>query len=266
MATDTPEADRSVTGDDTPSRSVWWKRLLRRVVRLAAILVALTVCLAFFHKPILRGLASILVVDESSSLGESVSPPNCILVVEGDANAVGRHDEAARLCRENGVRRIVLIRFSPEPEVRSGAILPRHTRGRRALASAGVPTETIEVIPGNARNTWEAVRQLQPWLKHRPETRLLVLVDRLRSRHQRTVFDSVLEPSVAARVSVYGLKEPRCNEANWWKSRRGVRSVMVAGLELMHAWCFGESRPNPSDWDPDDYERTLREAIDKGSL
>ncbi len=264
MAGDTHEAERSMAvDDDTPSRPVRWKRPSRRVARFAAILVASAACLAFFHKPILRGLASILVVDESSSLAESASPPNCVLVVEGDASADGRYDETARLYREHGVRRIVLIRFSSNPVVRSGAMLPLHTRGRRALASVDVPAEAIEVIPGDARNTWEAARQLQPWLKDRPTVRLLVLVHRLRSRHQRYVFDSILEPSVAARVSVYGLKEPRCNEANWWKSRHGVKRMMFAGLELMHAWCFGESRPSPSDWDPDDYERTLREAMDK---
>jgi len=252
--------------DDTPSRPVRRKWPSRRVVRSAAILVVSVTCIAFFYEPTLRGLASILVVDESSSLAESVSPPNCVLVVEGDADTAGRYDETARLCRENGVRRVVLIRFSPDPIVQSGATLPLHIQGRRALVAVDVPTETIEVIPGDARNTWEAVRQLRPWLKDRPAVRLLVLVHRLRSRHQRYVFDSILDPSVAARVSVHGLKKPGCNEANWWKSRHGMRAVMFAGLELMHAWCFGESRPSPSDWDPDDYERTLREVPNRGSL
>lgn len=264
MAADTPEADRSmIVDDDAPSRPVRSKWPTRRVVRSAAILVAAVACIALFHRPILRGIASILVVDEFASLGESGWPPNCILVVEGDADADGRHQETARLRRENGVDRVILIQFHPEPMVRSGAMLPQHALGRTALTFAGVPDKMIEVIPGDARNTWEGVRQLQPWLKDRPAIRLLVLVDRLRSRHHRYVFDSILEPSVAARVSVYGLKDLGCNEANWWKSRHGVKAVMSAGLELAHAWCFGESRPNAADWDPDDYERSLRESMAK---
>jgi len=263
MPGDTPEADRSMVVDtDASSHSIRRKRPSRRVVRSAAILIALVACLACFHEPILRGLAGILVVDELLPPAGSSSLPNCVLVVEGDARADSRYDETARLLHENGIRRVVFVQFRPDLVIRSGAVLPQHVQGRRALTSVGVPPGTIEIIPGDARNTWEAARQLQPWLKDHPTVRLLVLVHRLHSRHQRYVFDSVLEPSIAARIFVHAPMDSRCHEANWWKSRHGVKYVMFAGLELMYAWCRGEGRPSPNVWDPDQFEQTLRETID----
>ena len=246
--------------DETPPRRRS-KRSSRRKVRLAAILIA-TVCVLLLHGPALQAIGTILVVDELSPLGESAWTADGMLVLEGGAaDADGRHDEGARSCRENGIRQVLLMQLHPEPVVRSGVVPPPHLRGRRALTSAGVPDQRIEVIPGDAGNRWQEARQLEAWLKARPRFRLVVLVHRLRSRHQRAIYDSILDPAVATRIRVLGLKGNGSNEANWWKSRHGVKSFMFAALELAHGWCFGECAPNADAWDPDQYEQSLRESL-----
>jgi hypothetical protein len=222
-----------------------------------AVVLTVVACAWCFRGDLLQGAGGLRVA------GRQQPDFDWVLIPEGDLRGDGRYDEAARLYREDSSRRIVLIELYPEPVVQAGALPPYDEIGRRELAARGVPAESVELIPGQAATTWAAVRLLRGWLRDEQEARVLVLVDRFRSRQLRHVVDSVLGAGDAARVSVGGLADRRYDETNWWQSRRGVAAAMFAGLELACAWCEGESHSAPCHWVPDDYERMLRRTVEE---
>ena len=241
---DKPSANAVPRGPTPPSTR-------RKALRRLAILSVALGGLALLHPFVLRGLGALLTVDEDAAEATH------ILLAGGD----GRFDAAAALVRENGRRRVLIIRFRPSHLVRLG-ILPSHeVLCRRELAGRGVPDEVIESVPGEARNEWQAATLLDGWLAQRPEARVAVLCDRFKGRQERWVLDAALTDGRAAQVRVWGLPDRRFDETNWWKTRRGVKEVFVSLLGLTYTWTGGGREPQAPDWDPDDYERGLREAL-----
>ena len=237
--------------ETTTGRSGRLKRRRWKVMQRLVVASALVACACFWHKAVLEGTASLLVVHQQQPGFDH------ILVLGGDRC----HDAAARLQHEDPSRRIVLIEEYPNRLVRIG-ILPSFTMSsRQELAKRGVPAEVVEVIGGEVGNKWAAARLLQRWMNERPGARLLVLCDRFKSRYHRYVLDATLDSQVAARVSVRGLPNRRYNETNWWKSRHGVKSFGFAYLRLAYVWWQGENPSVYREWNPDDYERMLRQVV-----
>ena len=67
------------------------------------------------------------------------------------------------------------------------------------------------------------------------------------------------------RIGVHALVDRRYDETNWWKSRCGVKSLMLGVIELAFAVCRGENYPNSGHWDPDRYERALRQTAEEAA-
>lgn len=258
MTENSPHAGRQSTGEDpTVQKSDHRKRYGGKRLWCTVVLAAIAGCAWLWRGTILRAAAELLIVDQPSSRCEWV------LIVQGNGRGVGRYDEAARLYHEDPSRRVVLIQRFPRPTIRIGAVPAPDAIGRRELAARGVPMKSVTLIPGEADDEWTAAHALQSWLRDRPDGRLLVLCNRFQSGHQRLVLDTVLDPAAAARVSVRGLADRRYDETDWWQSRRGVKELMFAYLELAHArWC-GESHAARQAWNPDDYERMLQRTVEE---
>jgi len=226
-------------------------RLIWRAALAGAVLAA--AWLAYPH--VLSMAAGLLVVDEPcGDFGH-------VLLAGGDH----RFDIAAELYCKKPSRRLVLMEPYPNRLVRNGIIPSFENICRCELKARGVPSEAVELIPGKARNAWAAARLLRQWINDHPDTRLLVLCNRFASRRQRSVLDAVLGPEDAGRVFIRGLPDRRYDETNWWQSRCGAREFVFGSLALAYLWCRGESREDPQQWNPDDYERMLCRTVGDGS-
>lgn len=213
-----------------------------------AVVLVLAACLALWRRPVLQGMAAMLVVDEPAPQA------NCVLIGGGD----GCFDVAAATWRANPSCRVLLMESPPGRLVRLGVLPTVEQTGRRALQARGVPPEAVEVIARRPDGPPTRTGRLEAWLEGHPDDRVLLLCDRFEGRQVRCLLDRGLGPAAAARVAVGGLPDRRYDETNWWRSRQGAKQWVLQGAALAQAWCCGEPEELREDWDPDEYERALR--------
>ena len=229
--------------------------------RRIALVVALLACVWMSHPVILRAVAWALIVDhEQARLDYVWIRTHDIPFCDGDRC----YDHAARLYHEDTSRRILLMEPRASRLVEIGALPRFETVARSQLQARGVPDKAITAIDGEPATIWDEARLLDAWMNDHPNTEVLLLCDRFESRHRRQELDTVLEPGHAARVGILALPDRRHDETNWWKSRRGVKSVFRGYALLVYAWCQAEDVPEREIWDPDDYERILEATVQEG--
>lgn len=219
----------------------WW----RRGMLIALVLGA---GLFWFRVPILRSIAGFLVVDEPAPVADYV------WILGGDR----RYDRAARLYHSGSATSILVVRGRPTRLQRMGFQSSSDTLTQRELASRGVPTTSITVIPSMARTDWDRARCLRDWMRQRPAVRVVVLCDRFGGRRLRRIFDQVLGEDDAGRVRLIGLPERSYDENDWWLHREAFVDVFGSYVSLAYTRLWGEEKEEWREWDPKEYEKTLR--------
>jgi hypothetical protein len=217
------------------------RRWPRRLVVAAVVLIGLYLLRA----PLLRGLASVLIVEDPGFSAEY------LLVLSGDRvarRAAGIHAE------HDG--RILLVEWKPGRLESYGLIPSRLALNRRELEQHGVAPRAVGLLPGIARTDWDVARQVREWLPQHPDVRILVLCHRFDSRRMRSLFGRVLG-SDAERVGFEALPERDFDETNWWRHKEGLLDVLQSSLHLAYTEIAGEDELQ-EDWDPDEYERSLK--------
>lgn len=239
----------------TPAGSTSGKPLRRKRIRQVVLLAALLSCAWFCYPSILRAVARGLIVDQQQS------GPDCIWIrTYGGPSPDGDrcYAQAARLYREDTSRHILLMEPKPSRLVQIGAVSRFEPVARRQLAARGVPHSVVTSVDGEPETHWDEVRLLGAWLNEHPGSDVLLLCDRLGSRRWRYLLDTVLQPHHASRVGILALRNRKFDETNWWKSRRGAKSIFYAYVALTYAFCSGEPVPRAESWDADEYERRLQ--------
>lgn len=226
----------------------------RRGWRWFAVLLVAAGGFWFCRQVILQTVASLLIVDQEAD------DYDYILVLNAEYCSAPWIDAAAELYREDPARRIVLVESRPERAVRLGVLPSYAERSRRVLESRGVPRSAVVLIPGEAADAWAEVELLRQWLADRPTAGVAALSGRFSSRAQRLMLDRLLTPEDAARVAVCALPDANCNECNWWHNRWSAKAFLYGWLQLAYACCEDGGQPPEADWNPDEYERTLRQS------
>lgn len=230
-------------GNDSLRRRRWRRRMLR----IGLIVLILLGAAILFHGPLLRGLASRLIVEDSL-------PENASLVLLG---GVGGYDRVAPLLREGSGRRLLLLDRYPDRLVSFGLLPPSLEIDRRMLRARGVSTSKLIVLPGQVGNDWDVARRLGEWLEEHPGDRLAVFCPRFRSQRMRRIFQVVLRED-ARRVHLQTLAPPGYDETNWWRHKEGLLEVLNSGLSLGYVYLAGEGGPPRRAWHPDEIEEMLR--------
>jgi hypothetical protein len=129
------------------------------------------------------------------------------------------------------------------------------------LDSEGIAPCEVEVVPF-AREPGDLLwSRLQRWLDQNPRSRLAILTDQFGSRRLRVQLDNALAKEDCERVFVCALKSQKYDDANWWKSRLGVKSWLISLLTLTHTCLVGVSPLAESvGWDPMVYEEELSKS------
>jgi hypothetical protein len=211
-------------------------RLLWAVVALGAV--------AVFHPGILRSCAWLLIVDRRDTAVER------LVIAGGD----GRFDVAAAWVREDPQRRIVLIQGRPERVVELGILPAGEAVARRELAKRQVPEERIELISVGDRKDGDPLCLLAAWMEEHPDLRTAVLCERFASRGLRLRIDAAATRAVAGRIDTWALPDRRYDEHNWWRSRTGVRQLVLNSIALAYTWCQNGSDHAPETLNVEQYE------------
>jgi len=222
-----------------------------RVV-VAAVVVAVA-CL--FHAPLFRGLASPLIVDQTTDDFDVICLLGDVKGPDGDRC----YDVAGDLFPKNPADKILIVAPPPDRVVEAGALPSFETISRRELAARGVPRESITILRSRRLDDWASAEALDGWLRDHPESSVLLLCGQFHSARVRAVLDDALDPARAARVRVRSLPDRRFDQTNWWRSRCGVRELGKSWLVRIQGWLGGSADPPPSK-NANDYQREIMQA------
>jgi hypothetical protein len=234
------EVGGSAKGARKPKRR-WWRRGL-------LVALVLGVSLYWFRVPILRSVATYLVVDEP------VETTDYLLILPGVDR---RYDDAARRYHNGCASHILLLQRRPGRLERMGLQPTFEALSQRELAARGVPQDGITLIPVGVRNDWDRGRFLREWLQQQPDVRVAVLCDRFGGRRMRHIFDDTLGANCAAQVRLISLPDRLYDETNWWQHRVATVDLFASYIRFAYARLWGEPPEEGHEWDPDAYIRSL---------
>lgn len=223
------------------------KSVRRRLV-VAAVAI---VIVAVLHRPLLRGAAQLLVVDQDSS------PCDYLWIPAGDGFPVSdtRYlDAAAAMLRGVQGRRVLMISPPANRLVQMGVVPPFIDETRRQLESRGIAHDAIVVVSRGSQDARAEMLLLQAWLEEHSKARVVVFSDRFASRRARLGLDRRLAPSAASRIVVRARSNLRFEERTWWQSRDGIRDFLLSWIRLAYALAYDDQGQTPRRWTLEEYE------------
>ena len=196
---------------------------LRKWGRHAAIVVVLiSAVLVLGYRPILVGFARTFRIDDPA-------PSDALVVLNGQWWV--RPLRAAELYKE-GVAPVVLLgttRPIPYPDLCESAL------NRKVLIRAGVPADTIHVLPGEIESTREEALRVRDYLSSRSARRITVVTHAFHTRRARRIFQRVLK-DLNIEVRMASASDPRFDESNWYRTAIGRGCYLSEAVKLLYYW------------------------------
>ena len=168
-------------------------------------------------------------------------------------------NQLAQWAKQGKVNHVVLIGRPPTRTDRCQASVPFEQLGRERLIRLGVPSNRIDTITSDGRDRAAEIATLGQHLRRNAASKVIVLTDRISTRLYRQICSSTLDAEIASRVCIVGLPEQMFDLHNWWQFRAGARNIIIAILELLHAYAHGGQTVPGETWDAEQYEKDLCE-------
>ncbi len=196
----------------------------------------------------LVGVASILVIDQVS--GEPDQGPVWLVLPSGFPKLPEAYDQVANVAERMRAEKVVLIPRVPSRVELLGVVPLGVDLSREELQKRGIPSERIQTLREESTDFWDDVKLISDAVGDQ-RVAVVVCVGRFESRAARYVLWRVLKPDVFDRVSVAAIRDPRYDETDWWRSRRGWKSLFLGYASLLHAIFLGD----PPGWRPMNIEQ-----------
>ncbi len=199
-----------------------------RKVWCGGVLLVSIVLVGFAHVPILREMASFLIIEDS------LEPAAAIVALGGEPPF--REMEAARLYRAGWAPRVVIVRGARREESKALqdlgiAVGERWELSREVLIRQGVPPSAIIVPNEEAEGTLEELQTVVRVL--RPQDAPVILVtSKYHTRRTRLTWHHVTEGRLQAIVRSAS-RDP-FDPGRWWRERRFIFSVVREYLGLIN--------------------------------
>ena len=235
----------------TDNESVTTRFRFRFRKRRIAALVLLAMTAALLHQPILHLAARPLVVEDEFNAMEYVWVTKCDRCF----------DRAAELVRSGQARRVLIVEQDATRLTKLGILPEWADVARRELDIRGVVAEQITVVRQAGTNPWHWARSAHQWTRSQEPLSLVVLCDRFHSRDQQLILRAKFSARQFHATSLLALPNRRFDETNWWRSRTGVKAFFAAHYSLVYDWAIGEPMETEWQWDPDLYEKALKERL-----
>ena len=138
---------------------------------------------------------------------------------------------------------IVYATGGPMPEFAANPAVSRTwaSVGARRLKSAGVPTNSIQIVPARAvgrDRTYTAAVALRDWFREHnlPLQSINVVTADAHARRTRLLFEKALGKDVA--VGIISVPDPDYDPKRWWRYSEGVREVLGEAIAYAYARFF----------------------------
>jgi len=197
--------------------------------------------------PLQRAAASLLISEDPGESADFVLPL-------GKAREFA---ESAEVRRSGRAADVLLIPTKPKYAQRLGILPTDEELLVRELKRAGIADRTAPAILSPVGNDWARFRLLGAWMAQHPGARVEIVCGRFQSARCRHILRAVLPKEAAARVLILALARPEYDETNWWNRKEGVLDVCNSAVSYAYVLFCGEDEEKP-EWDPDQYEKTLR--------
>lgn len=166
----------------------------------------------------------------------------------------------ASLLKAHPHARVIFTQGWSSRLVELGVIPPPYKTFRNALAEYQIEPERVINLEVKGFEFWNEAKAVDAFLREHPEERVLLLADAFAGQSHRYVLHRALDVSHRDRVEILGLPNLRYSYHDWWKSRAGVKGVMVGYLFLIHTILQPQPLQPPRKLSPEDFERLIPEA------
>lgn len=197
---------------------------------LLVVLVLLMELLVLW-RPLLNGLGSYLILEETSR------PGDVIVVLGCWEDTVVRARYAAELYRQGLAPRIFLpgvARVKRWEDLKGrGVLLPDQRQMlQEVLEAFGVPREALETVQQEVACTEDEARVTRKWLEERGYKVVLLVTSRYHSRRADIIFSDLLQ----GRAEVVSLPSPYDDfrPEGWWQRREDTKRVVFEYEKLLY--------------------------------
>jgi uncharacterized SAM-binding protein YcdF (DUF218 family) len=208
------------------------RRGLRWLGAACVLLLLVGLATYAFHRPLLRGFASALTVDDA------VAPADFLYVLGGDVNTRPFH--AAALFRRGFAPRVVVPRTEDRPASERGFYPNDADVAVRILQHQGVPDSAIIMlrIPGGVTSTQDEGRVLRDYLQTHPAQKLIVVTSAYHTRRARWTLRRELE-GLPVDLRMAAAPDDRFDAGNWWTREAGFLAYVSETFKFLHTLLRG---------------------------
>ena len=195
----------------------------------------------------LVGVASVLVIDQVSE--KPIQGPVWLVLPSAFPKLPEAYDQVAELAGRLQAEKFILIPRVPSRVELLGVIPLGVDLAREELQKRGISSERIETLRHESTDFWDDGKIISGLVGDQ-HVAVVVCVGRFESRAARYVLWRLLRREVFDKVGVAAIRDPRYDETDWWRSRRGWKSLFLGYASLLHAIFLGD----PPGWRPMDIE------------
>ena len=206
----------------------WWTRRWARYASVIAAAILLT-------WPFIAWLAALALITSAS-----LERADAIIVLSGSEAYVERARHAARLYHEGRAPRVILtndnLRGPWSQEKQTNPLFSE--RARDELLNAGVPKESVDVLPGTVANTFDETVAVRSYAAQNNLRSLLFVTSAYHTRRTLWTLNKVFKDSgivVGVDGAQPGVQTPA--PGTWWLHRRGWGSVALEYPKLVYYYC-----------------------------
>lgn len=125
-------------------------------------------------------------------------------------------------------------------EARGAHIVSNSTQARGAAIALGIPADSIEILPGNARSTQQEALIIRDYLRNQSGIDTLLLVTSSpHTRRSSIIFTTAFNKAglpvvVSCSPSLY----THYTGKGWWKHKEEIQAVLSEYIKLVNFWLF----------------------------
>ncbi len=183
---------------------------------------------AFFHQPLLRGVAQAWIVEQPAG------PADAIVVSTGAPREI--FAQAVTWWREGKAPRLVLTRSKTQPTDRAGITISRVELCRQQLAAAGVPDSAREFIGEELRLLSQELPVVRAWAGTNGVKRILMPAEPFAVRRMAWLARRTLRPA-GIELTVIPVATAHYSALEWWRSKEGLLAMENEWALMAYYWC-----------------------------
>lgn len=127
---------------------------------------------------------------------------------------------------------------------RGASVLSNTKQCRNALVQLGIPTDSIIILPGDARSTQQEATIIREYLKaHKAIDTITLVTSADHTRRASMIFEKAFSAQgMKVVVQSCPSKYTSYTGKGWWKNKEGIQTVLMEYMKMGNFWFFERRR------------------------